>query len=82
MAEIRKFKAEHQVAKAFATCNGPSVAEVAQLPLQNKIRIWRKNDSWTGPYKLIAHNNNGNACIIDINEKPTNFRIISVRPYH
>jgi hypothetical protein len=44
MAEVRKLKTERQVAEAFATRNGPSVAEVAQLPLQNKVRVWRKND--------------------------------------
>jgi hypothetical protein len=33
MAEVRKLKAERQVAEAFATRNGPNVAEVAQLPL-------------------------------------------------
>jgi hypothetical protein len=54
MAEIRKLKAERQVAEAFATRNGPSVAEVAQLPFQSKIRVWRKNDGWSGPYKLIV----------------------------
>jgi hypothetical protein len=32
MAEVRKLKAERQVAEAFATRNGPSVAKVAQLP--------------------------------------------------
>jgi hypothetical protein len=82
MAEVRKLEAERQVAEALATRNGPSVAEVAQLPLQNKVRVWRKNGGWAGFYKLIAYNNNGNACIINVNEKPTNFRIISVRFYH
>jgi hypothetical protein len=62
MAEVRKFKAERQVAEALATRNGPSVAEVAQLPLQNEVRVWRENGGWTGSYKLIAHNNSGNAC--------------------
>jgi hypothetical protein len=33
MAEVRKLKAERQVAEALATRNGPSVAKVAQLPL-------------------------------------------------
>jgi hypothetical protein len=70
------------VAEALATRNGPSVAEVAQLPFQSEIRVWRENGGWAGPYKLIAHNNSGNACVINVNGKPTNFRIISVRFYH
>jgi hypothetical protein len=82
MAEVRKLKAERQIAEALATRNGPSVAEVAQLPLQNKIRIWRKNGGWAGSYKLVAHNNSGNACIINVNGKPTNFQITSVRFYY
>jgi hypothetical protein len=82
MAEVRKFKAERQVAEALATRNGPRVAEVAQLPLQNKVKIWRKNGGWAGLYKLIALNNNENACIINTNGKPTNFWIISVCFYY
>jgi hypothetical protein len=82
MAEVRKFKAERQMAEALATRNGPSVAKVAQLPLQNEVRVWRKNGGWAGFYKLIAYNNSGNACIINVNGKPTNFRIISVRFYY
>jgi hypothetical protein len=82
MAEVRKLKAERQMAEVFATRNGPSVAEIAQLPLQNEVRIWRKNGGWAGPFKLIAHNNSGNACIINVNGKPTNFRITSVRSYY
>jgi hypothetical protein len=44
MAKVRKLKAERQIVKALATRNCPSVAKVAQLSLQNKIRIWRKNN--------------------------------------
>jgi hypothetical protein len=82
MAEVCKIKAERQVAEALATRNGPSVAEVAQLLFQNKVKVWRKNGGWAGFYKLIAHNNSGNACIIDVNGKPTNFQIILVRFYY
>jgi hypothetical protein len=39
MAEVRKLKAERQMAEALTTRNGPSVAEVAQLLFQNKVRI-------------------------------------------
>jgi hypothetical protein len=44
MAEVHKLKAERQMAEAFATRNGPNFAKVAQLPFQNKVKIWRKNN--------------------------------------
>jgi hypothetical protein len=39
MAEVRKLKAKRQITDALFQRNGPSAAEVKQLPLQNKIRI-------------------------------------------
>jgi hypothetical protein len=50
--------------------------------LQNEVRVYREKHGWIGPYKLIALNNNGNACTINVNGKITDFRITSVRPYH
>jgi hypothetical protein len=43
MTEIRKLKAKRQVTDAFSQRNGPFVAEVKQLPLQNEVRIWRES---------------------------------------
>jgi hypothetical protein len=43
MAEVRKLKARRQMTDALFQRNGPSVAEVKQLPLQNEIRVWRKS---------------------------------------
>jgi hypothetical protein len=43
MAEVRKLKARRQVTDALFQRNGPSVAEIKQLLLQNEIRIWRKS---------------------------------------
>jgi hypothetical protein len=82
MAEIRKLKARRQMTNALSQRNGPSVAEVKQLPLQNEVRIWRESGSWTDPYRLLARANNGNACIVEINGKSVIFRIIIVKPYH
>jgi hypothetical protein len=45
MAEVRKLKARRQITDALSQRNGPSVAKVKQLPLQNKIRIWRESGS-------------------------------------
>jgi hypothetical protein len=82
MAEVHKLKAQRQVADALAIRNGPNVENVLQLLLQNEVRIYREKHGWTGPYKLIALNDNGNACTVDVDGKITDFRIISVRPYH
>jgi hypothetical protein len=82
MAEVRKLKARRQITNAFFQRNGPSVAEVKQLLLQNEIRIWRESGGWTDPHRLLAHADDGNACIIEINGKPIIFRITIVKPYH
>jgi hypothetical protein len=82
MAEVRKLKARRQVTDAFSQRNGPSVAEVKQLPLQSEVRVWRKSGGWTGPHRLLAHADDGNACIVEINGKPITFRITIMKPYH
>jgi hypothetical protein len=43
MAEIRKLKARHQMTDALSQRNASFIAEVKQLPLQNKTRVWRKS---------------------------------------
>jgi hypothetical protein len=61
MAEVRTLQAKWQIAEARATRNGPKIEETLQLPLQSEVRVWRENGRWNGPYKLIAHNEDGNA---------------------
>jgi hypothetical protein len=82
MAEIHKLKAERQMINALTARNGPNVKNVLQLPLQSEVRVYREKRDWTGSYKLIAHNNDGTACIINVNGKITNFRVTSVRSYY
>jgi hypothetical protein len=82
MAEVRKLKARRQVTDAFFQRNGPFVAKVKQLPLQNEVRVWRESGGWTGSHRLLAYANNGNACIVKINGKPIIFQIIVVKPYY
>jgi hypothetical protein len=43
MAKVRKLKARRQMTDALSQRNGPSVAEVKQLPLQNEVRVWRES---------------------------------------
>lgn len=82
MIEIRKLKAARQVNDALATRNGPSVTELLQLPLQSNVRVWRESKGWSGPYKLIAFNNDNTAAIVSINGRDVTFRVTVVRPYY
>jgi hypothetical protein len=43
MAEVRKLKARRQMTDALSQRNGPFVAKVKQLPLQNEVRVWRES---------------------------------------
>jgi hypothetical protein len=56
--ELRKHMAARQMNAALNTRNGPNPAAYSpiDLSLQNKMRVWRKNKGWQGPFKVIAHN--------------------------
>jgi hypothetical protein len=82
MVEVRKLKARCQITDTFSQRNGPFVAEVKQLLLQNEIRVLRESGGWTGPHQLLAYADDGNACIVEINGKSIIFRIIIVKPYY
>jgi hypothetical protein len=82
MAEVRKLKARRQITDAFSQRNGPFVAKIKQLPLQNEIRIWRESGGWTGSHRLLAYADDDNACIVEINGKSVIFRIIIVKSYY
>ncbi|XDG08264.1 hypothetical protein ABKA04_007879 [Annulohypoxylon sp. FPYF3050] len=79
MNEVYKLKAKRQVADALGMRNGPNVLETMNLPLQSEVRVYRENKGWTGPYKLLARNEN--TCTVEVNERPVDFRITSVKPY-
>jgi hypothetical protein len=59
--------------------NGPNTSAILELPIQSDVRVWRENDGWTGPFKLIAVD--GETCTIQMPYGPTNFRSIVVKPY-
>ncbi|RKF60455.1 hypothetical protein OnM2_050062, partial [Erysiphe neolycopersici] len=87
MEEVRKLRADRQIRDALNTRNGQIISTIKSLPLQSKVLVWRegnlgKKASWKGPYTLLGIN--GNTCLVqlhDDNERPTEFRIISVKPY-
>jgi hypothetical protein len=54
MAKIVKLRAKQTVNNALYYCNGPNTTLVYNLPLNSKVLIWRKSGNWTGPYCLLA----------------------------
>ncbi len=86
MKEVRKVRAERQVADALNQRNGPGpmVSVVHDLPLDSDVLVWREGNvghsgKWTGPYKLLAIENE--TCKVQLPSGPTNFRITTVKPY-
>lgn len=80
MIALRKATAERQVSDALNTRNGPATSEVLSLPLQNEVCVWRENEGWQGPYKILAFQDHD--IIVDMVNGPTSFRSTSVKPYH
>jgi hypothetical protein len=74
--------AARQMNAALNTRNRPNSAAYSpmDLPLQNEMRVWRKNGSWQGPFRIIAHN--GQNVILELPNGPAIFRSIMVASYH
>ncbi len=84
MGEVKKIRAERQVADALNTRNGPNTAAVHDLPLNAQVLVWREGNTgqsrgWTGPYNLL--NVDGETCTVNLPGGPTNFRSTVVKPY-
>lgn len=80
MTALRKANAERRVNDALHARNGPSTSEVLSLPLQSEVCIWRENEGWQGPSKIVSIE--GHDIIVDMVNGPTSFRSTSVKPYH
>jgi hypothetical protein len=57
MAEIVKLRAKQAVNNALYYRNGPNTTLVHDLPLNSEVLVWRKSGKWTGPYRLLAVEN-------------------------
>jgi hypothetical protein len=57
ITEITKLRAKQTVNNALHHRNGPNTTSVHDLPLNSKVLIWRKSGNWTGPYCLLAVEN-------------------------
>jgi hypothetical protein len=82
MKKLRKHMAARQVNAALNTRNGPDPAAYSpmDLPLQSEMRVWRKNEGWQSPFRIIAHD--GQNVILELSNSPAIFRSTMVAPYH
>ena len=84
MDEVQKLRAKRQVNDALNQRNGPTTTAIKDLPLNSRVLVWRetpgnKTGKWTGPYPLVGIN--GENCIIELSNGPTNFRSTVVKPF-
>jgi hypothetical protein len=81
MAEMRKLTAFRQMSAALNARNGPDpvTRDPIKLPLQNEMRVWRKNKKWQSPYKVLAHK--GYNVTLKLPNGSISFLSIMVAPY-
>ena len=84
MEEVKKLKAERQVADALNMRNGPKTTAIYNLPLNSLILIQRERPTgqpgyWSGLYNLLSIENE--TCTVQLPYKPTNFHNIVIKPY-
>jgi hypothetical protein len=84
MAEVRKVRAERQVADALAQRNGPITSHVHDLPLNSPVLVWREGNTgqpghWDGPFPLLSIE--GETCTVELSSGATPFRSTVVKPY-
>ncbi|KAI0994967.1 hypothetical protein K3495_g13215 [Podosphaera aphanis] len=78
--EARHLYAKRQVRDALAMRNGPNTENTLNLPINSEVRVWREKKGWTGPYKLLASEEE--TCTIELPHGPVNFRSTVVKPYY
>jgi hypothetical protein len=59
--------------------NGLNTTLVYDLPLNSEVLVWRESGNWTGPYCLLAVENE--TYCIQLPSGLTSFRSTSVKPY-
>lgn len=84
MVEIRKLRAERQVADALNQRNGPRVDDIHDLPPSSPVLVWREGNGgqsgqWEGPFTLVSRENE--TCMVRIKNTLTPFRSTVVKPY-
>lgn len=78
MRALHKAFAKRQVQDATNTRNGPFTNDVLTIPLQSEVLVYRENEKWNGPYKVLSIDNL-NVIIYTVNGLQT-FRVTHVKP--
>ena len=84
IVEIRKLRAEQQVADALNMCNRPRTDAVHNLPPNSPVLVWREGNMGQaghqdGPYNLLMVE--GETCMVKLPSGPTSFQSTVVKPY-
>ncbi|KAI0991166.1 hypothetical protein K3495_g17021, partial [Podosphaera aphanis] len=69
MQEVRRCYAARQVNDALRMRNGPDLLDLHTLPLDSEVLVWRENNKWTGPFRLLAID--GQSCSVELPNGPT-----------
>ncbi len=83
MTEVRKFRAERQVANALNTRNDLIVISIHDLSLNSNVLIWRENnnqrDKWTESFKFL--NIDDKICKIELSLESIDFRSTVIKSF-
>ncbi len=79
MTEMRKFRAERQVADALNIRNDLTVTSIHDLSLNLNVLIWRENKKWTKSFKLLDMNDE--ICKIELSSESIDFRSTVIKLY-
>jgi hypothetical protein len=82
MKKLRKHMAARQVNAVLNIRNGPNLAAYSpmDLSLQSEVRVWRENEGWQGPFRVVAHD--GQNVTLELPNGPAIFRFTMVAPYY
>ncbi len=85
MIEVRKLRAERQVADALNTRNDLIIISIHDLFLNSNVLIWRENnanqrDKWTESFKFLDIEDE--ICKIDLSSESIDFRSTVIKSYH
>ncbi len=83
MTEMRKFRAERQVADALNTRNESIVISIHDLSLNSNVLIWRESnnqrDKWTESFKFLDIEDE--ICKIELSSESIDFRSIVIKSF-
>ncbi len=79
MTEMRKFRAERQVADALNIRNDLIVTPIHDLPLNSDVLIWREDKKWIESFKLLDMNDE--ICKIELSSESIDFRSTVIKSF-